>query len=337
MSYNVGVVGATGVVGKTFIQLLKTRNFPVNNLKLFASESSKGCKVDFNGKPVEIDTLNNNCFKGLDVVFFSSGDEVSKEWAPQAAASGAFAIDNSAAFRMNPQNLLCVPEVNGDKIPDKSKPQVIANPNCSTIQLVVALNALKDFELEDVKVATYQSVSGAGKAGIEELKNQTQMFIENKSPESPKSFPHPIAFNCLPHIGSFNQDGFCSEEVKIMNETKKILNNDSLKVSAFTVRIPSLNCHSEAVWLKLKLKVSRSDIEAKFNNSTGITYVPQNNPQDYPTALSADNKDPVYVGRLHQDTSDPHTWIFWVVADNLLKGAALNGIQIAEKLFAIDR
>jgi aspartate-semialdehyde dehydrogenase len=336
MQLNVGVVGATGMVGEVFMEILGKHNFPVKTLRPFASDRSEGLKVRACGREWPVEVLRPGCFDGLDLVFFSSGDDISRDWAPQAVAAGAFAIDNSAAFRMHPNFPLVVPEVNGHVLPDKKKPTIIANPNCSTIQLVVALQALREFGLKEVRVATYQSVSGAGKAGREELLLQTREQLETGNIKTtPTTFAHPIAFNCLPHIGSFNDAGYCSEEVKIMNETRKILDLPTLRVSAFTVRIPSLNAHSEAAWVTLDKKVSRDDVMAALRRGPGIELVAQREPQEYPTARDVSGKDPVYVGRVHQDMNDPNTWLMWIVSDNILKGAALNGLQIAEKIYGL--
>lgn len=329
---DVGVVGATGMVGEVFLDLLRERGFPVGRLKLFASDRSKGQTRIFRGEPVEIDTLTPDGFNGLDLVFFSSGDEISAEWAPIAVQSGAFAVDNSAAFRMDPSRLLCVPEVNGHLLPKPGQPALIANPNCSTIQLVLALRPLlRDFGIESVHVATYQAVSGAGKAGQEELAAQTKAWAAGESAPSPQTFPHPIAMNCIPQIGSFNAQGFCSEEMKIMRETKKILGNDKMRVSAFTVRVPAWNVHSEAAWVRLDKYVTREEMIASLSRQPGL----QIKDDGYPLALEFSGKDPVGVGRVHQDVDDPRTWLMWIVGDNLRKGAALNGIQIAERIFDI--
>jgi aspartate-semialdehyde dehydrogenase len=330
----VGVVGATGMVGQTFMNILEERKFPFSELRPFASAASKGKKIHVQNQDWTVQTLTPGCFEGLDLVFFSSGDDISKEWAPQAARSGAFAIDNSAAFRMDPNTPLIVPEVNGKLLTSESKPQVIANPNCSTIQLVVALKPLSDaFGLEDVRVSTYQAVSGAGIDGYEELLDQTEDY---KNPEpTAKTFPHPILFNCIPQIGSFNSEGFCSEEVKIMKETRKILNLPHLKVSAFTVRVPALNAHSESVWVTVKKEVSREQMLECLRKAPGI--VLQDDPQNsvYPLPRAVSGEDPVYVGRVHRDPENPLLWLMWVVSDNIRKGAALNGLQIAEHIFDI--
>lgn len=328
----VGVVGATGMVGQTFMKLLEEREFPIAELRPFASENSLGKKIDLQGQSWACQILKPGCFDGLDLVFFSSGDDISKEWAPLAVKAGAFAVDNSAAFRMDPNTVLVVPEVNGDLVNKDAKPQIIANPNCSTIQLVVALKPLLDnFGLEEVRVSTYQAVSGAGQAGFDELIEQTSTHQNGNL--NPKTFPHTILFNCIPQIGSFDDQGYCSEEVKIMKETRKILGQDALKVSAFTVRIPALNAHSESVWVTLKKEVTRDQVLAALKDFDGIVVQDEPKQSIYPLARDASGKDPVFVGRVHRDPENPKMWLMWVVADNIRKGAALNGIQIAERIF----
>lgn len=327
--YKVGLVGATGMVGKVFIQLIKERNFPLEELRPFASDNSQGKKIDLLGKQWEIQTLKPNCFDGLDVVFFSSGDDISKEWAPQAVRSGAYVIDNSAAFRMDKEVPLVVPEVNWE-IEKLKKACIIANPNCTTIQLVVALKPLQTvFGLEDVKVSSYQAVSGAGQAGHDELMSQTENY---KTELKPQTFSRQILFNCIPQIGSFNEQGYTSEEMKVINETRKILGDSQLKVSAFTVRVPALNSHSESVWVTLKQQVNFNEMINALNKGEGLVVCDKH--EAFPTAIEVSGCDPVYVGRIHQDLNDGRVWLLWVVADNLKKGAALNGIQIAEKLIS---
>lgn len=324
----VGLVGATGVVGETFINILEEYAQPIAELRPFASQKSLGIKIELAGQSWPVQVLKPGCFDGLDMVFFSSGDDISKEWAPRAVQAGAFAIDNSNAFRMEKDILLMVPEVNGHLLSSASKPQLIANPNCSTVQLVVALKPLLDhFGIEDVTVATYQAVSGAGLPGYEELLHQTQNFQEVD--HTPKTFPKQILFNCIPQIGGFSADGFCSEETKIMNETVKILGDPSLRVSAFTVRIPALNSHSEAVWVTLKKEVTKDELIAAMGSFEGLAIFTE----DYPTALEISGEEPVFVGRIHQDVHNKKRWLMWVVSDNLKKGAALNGLQIAETIF----
>lgn len=366
----VGVVGATGVVGETFLLLLDQRAFPFSDLRLFASDASKGLKRNVDGREFEITTLSEGCFDGLDIVFFSSGDDISKEWAPKAVRSGAVAIDNSGAFRMDESVILGVPEVNGDLLPrlragDRpgSSAQVIANPNCSTIQLVVALKPLADrYGLDFVRVSSYQSVSGAGKAGIEELLTQTKLAVEGEEVVQGATFPKAIAFDSIPQIGSFvtdgsDDDGFCSEEIKIMKETRKIMRLPDVRVSAFTVRVPTLNSHAETVWVTLKKPAaSLAEIENVLASGAGIevfgrtlpareknTTTPTQNVVatktstkiDYPTQAFASGEDPVYIGRVHKDPNDTNTWMMWIVSDNLRKGAALNGIQIAEAMYGL--
>jgi aspartate-semialdehyde dehydrogenase len=328
----VGLVGATGMVGETFLKLLQEENFPIQELRPFASKKSLGKTVHCQSQDWPIQVLQPNCFQDLDLVFFSSGDEISKEWAPEAEKAGAIAIDNSAAFRMSSDHKLIVPEVNGHLLQEK-KAQVIANPNCSTIQLVVALNPLKKFGLKKVHVATYQAVSGGGQDSQNELIEQTNSYSERKGIKEPEVFPHQILFNCIPEIGSFNEDGFCSEEVKIINETKKILELKDLMVSAFTVRVPVLNAHSEAVWVEFEKDVSKDEILEAFQNQEGIKIIDHPQNHAYPHAVGSSGRNPVFVGRIHKDLNMPNTWIFWVVADNIRKGAALNGLQIAQKLF----
>ena len=325
----IGLVGATGVVGETFINLIEEHALPIAELRPFASVNSLGQKLQLAGKDWSVQVLKQNCFDGLDMVFFSSGDDISKEWAPIAVKAGAYAIDNSNAFRMEKDILLIVPEVNGVHLKPDLKPQVIANPNCSTIQLVVALKPLQDaFGISDVTVATYQAVSGAGLPGYDELIYQTQNYQD--ADLEPKAFSKQILFNCIPQIGTFADDGFSTEETKIMDESVKILENTNLKVSAFTVRIPALNSHSEAVWVTLDKQATQLEVINALEQAEGLVFMQK----DFPTPLEVSGEEPVYVGRLHQDKHNPKRWLMWVVSDNLKKGAALNGLQIAQKLFS---
>jgi len=338
----VGVVGATGAVGETFLNLLEERDFPVEVLKLFASSASAGQTRLFKGDPIAVEPLNDGCFSGLDLVFFSSGDDISKSWAPRAVQAGAVVVDNSAAFRMAADVPLVVPEINSDLLPSRKvgsgQGALIANPNCSTIQLVVALNPLmQKFGLKSVQVASYQSVSGAGRDGIEELLTTTRIALEGEEQTTSKVFPQPIAFNCVPQIGSFDPEGFSSEENKIMTETPKILRRP-IPVSAFTVRVPTLNGHAEAVWVTLEQKAEMKDVLHTLKSAPGLEVFDGDSTTKglaYPTQKQASGENPVYVGRIHRDRHNPQTWIMWIVADNLKKGAALNGIQIAERIFDI--
>lgn len=331
----IGVVGATGMVGKSFMDTLEARKFPVSELRPFASEASLGKSVALQGKSYPIQVLKPGCFDGLDLVFFSSGDDISKEWAPLAVKAGAYAVDNSAAFRMDPDVSLVVPEVNGDLLAER-RPQIIANPNCSTIQLVVALNPLlKDFGLQEVKVSSYQAVSGAGQAAYDELLAQVDSIRAGQAAKV-ENFVHQIAFNCVPQIGSFNDQGFSSEEVKIQKETKKILRHQKMHVSAFTVRVPVLNAHAETVWVTLDKEVTRDQFLHSLKSQKGLVVQESVKGSDYPMQLNVSGQDPVYVGRIHQDPENPKLWLMWVVSDNIRKGAALNGIQIAEQIFGIQ-
>ena len=340
---NIGVVGATGVVGETFLNLIEERDFPFAEIRLFASENSLGQTRRCGDQEFSVQTLTEGCFDGLDLVFFSSGDDISAEWAPKAMKAGAYAVDNSAAFRMNDTFHLVVPEVNGDLLP-KSAPRegggqsnatIIANPNCSTIQLVVALAPLaKKFGLKAVRVASYQSVSGAGRNGIEELLTTTRIALEGEEITDSATFPAPIAFNCIPQIGSIGADGYCTEEIKIMKETAKILRQPKLPVSAFTVRVPTLNAHAEAVWATLDKPVDTlKEITSTLAAASGIVVTSPDQRPGYPMQMGVSGQDPVFIGRVHRDISDANTWLMWVVSDNLRKGAALNGIQIAEHIF----
>lgn len=332
----VGVVGATGMVGQAFMTLLEEKNFPMAELRPFASENSVGKEISVQKKTWLCQALKKDCFKDLDLVFFSSGDAISKEWAPQAVQAGAFAIDNSAAFRLQENIELIVPEVNGHHLGPQSKPQIIANPNCSTIQLAVVLKPLLDaFGIESVQVSTYQAVSGAGQAGQDELFQQIDTFKDQDQEIRSETFPHPILFNVIPQIGSFDPEGYCSEEVKIRNETRKILQLPRLKISPFTVRVPALNSHSETVWVNLKKEVQRQDILDCLRAFPGLMIQDEPERSFYPTPRDVSGEDPVYVGRIHRDPEDKRLWLMWIVSDNLKKGAALNGLQIAERIFDI--
>lgn len=327
----VGVVGATGMVGQVFMNLLEERNFPLTELRPFASDASLGKKIKCQNQEWTCEVLKPKCFDGLDIVFFSSGDDISKEWAPEAVKSGAYAIDNSAAFRVSPEHALVVPEVNGDLVEKMNRPQVIANPNCSTIQLVVALKPLQEkFGIDDVRVSSYQAASGAGLPAYNELLAQAADY-KNQNPV-PVNFVHPLLFNVIPQIGSFDDEGFTSEEKKIQNETKKILRQPNMKVSAFAVRVPVLNGHSESVWVTLNKDVSREDVVSALSSMDGLVVQDEPKKSVYPMPRDVSGKDPVYVGRIHRDPENKKMWLMWVVSDNIKKGAALNGIQIADLL-----
>lgn len=326
----IGVVGATGMVGTEFIEMLQQRQLPISELRLFASEKSAGRKINFRNQEIDVQPLKEGCFVGLDVAFFSAGGAISKVWAPKAVFEGAYAIDNSSTFRMNPEIDLIVPEVNGDIVKKYNKATLIANPNCSTIQLMLALAPLQKFGLRSVKVATYQSVSGAGIEAVEELKSQTLAHLNNKTTEA-NIFSENMAFNNLPFIGSMLGSGYTDEEEKMIHEAKKILRQDNLKLSSFCVRSPTINGHSEAVWVDLEKEIDQNAFVGALKAAPGV--VVHEESTQYTTNRKSDGKDPVYIGRIHRDYYDPKTWLFWCVSDNIRKGAALNGIQIAEMIF----
>ena len=325
---NLGIVGATGLVGRTFLKLLEehtaeeNKSFPIEELRLF-SRSSQSFSVL--GKNLSTQPLSPEGFKGLDICFFSAGEHVSREWAPQAVQSGAIVIDNSSAFRMDQDKLLIVPEVNSHLL--NLEPQIISNPNCSTIQLVVALKALDlSFGLNSVQVVSLQSISGAGNQALEDLKQESLDILTGKKNYKQKEMSH--AFNCVPFIGPLQKEGFCKEEVKIMEESKKILNRPDLKISAFTVRVPCFNSHSEAVRFSISKSVSQQELETALSKYVTVLDPP-------PHARQADQEKGVFVGRIHPDPSEEKTWWIWVVSDNLLKGASWNGFQIAEEIFKL--
>ena len=317
-----GIVGATGLVGQKFLALLeKDFSFFIEKIRLF----SRGKKnISFLGKNLQTEPLHSGCFKGLDLCFFSAGEEVSRIWAPQAVHEGGIVIDNSSAFRQDPDKRLIVPEVNAHLL--DCKPQIISNPNCSTIQLVVLLNALnKSFGLDSVQVVSLQSISGAGQKALENLKQESLDILKGKSAYEQSEARS--AFNCVPCIGSLNADGFYGEEVKIMKESRKILNLPDLKISAFTIRVPSLNAHSEVVRCALKTEISNTEEVIQALSSDLCVLDPP------PHARGCSGKKEVFVGRIHKDSFGKNTWLMWLVADNLLKGASFNGLQIAEEVW----
>ncbi|HHY78491.1 MAG TPA: aspartate-semialdehyde dehydrogenase [Clostridiales bacterium] len=324
-SYNIAVVGATGMVGRTMVKVLEERNFPVNNLCLFSSSKSAGTKMEFKGKTYIVEELAESSFnRNIHIALFAAGGSVSSKYVPIAVSKGIIVIDNSSTFRMNEDVPLVVPEVNEEEI-FKHK-GIIANPNCSTIQAVVALKPLHDkYNIKRIVYSTYQAVSGSGVKGITDLQNG----LEGK----PNVFyPHPIVNNCLPHIDVFADNGYTKEEMKMINETKKILNDYSIKITATTVRVPVLNCHSESVNVEFHKDFDLMELKDLLAKSPGVVLVdnPANN--EYPLASLADGKDQVFVGRLRRDESVEYGINMWIVADNIRKGAATNAVQIAESL-----
>ncbi len=328
--YNIAVVGATGAVGGVMLKLLEERNFPVANLRALASERSAGQTVTFRGEEIEIEELTANSFEDVQVALFSAGGARSKEFAPAAVAAGAVAIDNSSAFRQEPNVPLVVPEVNPEDI--KWHEGIIANPNCSTIQMVVALKPIYDaVGIERIVVTTFQSVSGTGNKAIEELFNQCQAVIESGEVEV-NVYPHQIAFNVLPHIEHFHDNGYTNEEVKMANETRKIFGDPEIGVTATCVRVPVYNAHSEAVNVRTTRPVTVDEVRRLMLNADGVTLLDDPSSNEYPMPLIAEGRDEVFVGRIREDDSAENSLNLWVVSDNLRKGAATNAIQIAELL-----
>jgi aspartate-semialdehyde dehydrogenase len=327
----VAIVGTSGAVGQEFLKVLAERDFPMDELLLFGSSRSAGTSYTFKGKQIVVKELkHNDDFKGVDVAFTSAGAGISKEYAETITKFGAVMIDNSSAFRMDNDVPLVVPEVNAADA--KSRPRgIIANPNCSTIQMVVALKTLNDISrIKRVQVATYQAASGAGAAAMDELVQQSKEVL-NKETVTVKKFAHQLAFNVIPHIDVFTDNGYTKEEMKMYHETRKIMHSDA-EVSATCVRVPSLRAHSEAIWVETENPISVEEARNAWSKAEGI--IVQDNPaeKDYPMPLFVSGKDPVYVGRIRKDLSNPNGITFWCVSDQIKKGAALNAVQIAEYL-----
>ncbi|KJR43181.1 aspartate-semialdehyde dehydrogenase [Candidatus Magnetoovum chiemensis] len=328
--YVVAVVGATGAVGNEMISILEQRNFPVQELRLFASERSEGTDLEFKNRSIKVELLTSDVFKGIDIALFSAGASRSKEFAPKAAESGCIVIDNSSAWRMDPDVPLVVPEVNPHDL-DWHK-GIIANPNCSTIQMVVALKPLHDAaKIKRIVVSTYQAVSGTGKKAIDELVEQTRNLFNFKEIAC-NVYPHQIAFNCLPHIDVFNDNGYTKEEMKMVNETRKIMGDNSIRVTATTVRVPVIRGHSETVNIETEKKLSANEARALLSTAPGVLVFDAPTKNIYPLAIDAAGKDEVFVGRIREDESIENGLNLWIVSDNLRKGAALNAVQIAETL-----
>jgi len=330
--FNVAVVGATGVVGREFIKILEERKFPVKNIRFLASIRSKGKKLVFKGEEIPVEVLDENSFKGMEIGLFSPGAKVSAVYAPIAARNGCIVIDNTSQFRMEKDIPLVVPEVNPHKIADYKNRGIISNPNCSTIQMVVALKPIHDVaKIKRVVVSTYQSTSGKGKGAMDELMDQTRAILNFREVKA-SVFPHQIAFNVLPHIDVFLENGYTKEEMKMVNETKKIMGDDTIRVTATTVRVPVLVGHSEAVNIETEKKITAKEARDILMKAPGIVIVDDPTKNEYPLAINAAGRDPVYVGRIREDVSCENGLDMWIVADNLRKGAALNAIQIAEVL-----
>ncbi len=328
--YIVAVAGATGVVGRELIKILEERKFPVERLILLASERSVGKQSSFRGEEIEVELLADDSFEGVDIAFFSAGAERSRQFAPNAVEAGAVVIDNSSEFRMRPDVPLVVPEVNPEAI--NTHNGMIANPNCSTIQMVVVLKPIHDAaKVERVVVASYQSVSGTGQKAIEELEQQVRTLLKFEKPTS-HVYPHQIAFNVLPHIDSFHESGYTEEEMKIINETKKIMGDDSIRVTVTAARVPVFYGHSESVNLETAYKLTAEQCREILSRAPGVLVVDDPLSNSYPLAIDAAGQDLVFVGRIREDPSIANGLDLWIVADNLRKGAALNAVQIAEHL-----
>lgn len=329
----VAVAGATGLVGRAMLHVLEERNFPVKSIKLLASERSKGATLRFRGEDIPVEVLGEDSFKGVEVALFSAGGGTSKKFSPCAARDGCVVVDNSSAWRMDDNVPLVVPEVNADDI--KWHSGIIANPNCSTIQMVVVLKPLHDAaKIERIIVSTYQAVSGAGIKALEELKEQTKAILEDRLPE-PRVFPHQIAFNCIPQIpqsDAFGDNGYTSEEMKMVNETKKIMGDSSIRVCATTVRVPVYTGHSESVNIETQKKLTPQQARELLSRAPGVVVRDDPSAQIYPLASEAAGRGDTFVGRIREDLSHDHGLAMWIVSDNLLKGAALNAVQIAERL-----
>jgi aspartate-semialdehyde dehydrogenase len=332
-TYNVAVVGATGAVGETLISILEERNFPVGELFLLASERSAGTKLMFRGKPVTVQNLADFDFSKAQIGLFSAGGSVSAQYAEKAGRAGCVVIDNTSHFRYEADIPLVVPEVNPERIADYPNRNIIANPNCSTIQLLVALKPIHDkVGIERINVATYQAVSGTGKLAIEELAKQTADLLNGRTPVT-KVYPKQIAFNVLPQIDVFLDNGYTKEEMKMSWETKKILGDDSIRVNATCVRVPVFYSHSEAVHIETRSPISVEEVRALLANAPGVELMDERKPGGYPTAVGdSAGKDAVLVGRIRSDISHPNGLNLWIVSDNVRKGAALNSVQIAEVL-----
>ncbi|MDR4483490.1 MAG: aspartate-semialdehyde dehydrogenase [Nitrospirales bacterium] len=329
-AYTVAVVGATGAVGTEMIQVLEERNFPVGELVPLASVRSEGNEVLFRGQTLPVRVLEHNSFEGVDVALFSAGAGISKEFGPIAVKNGAVVVDNSSAWRMDPKVPLVVPEVNVHAL--SGQQGLIANPNCSTIQMVVALKPLHDaVRIKRIIITTFQSVSGTGKDAMEELVDQSRQILSFGEAKV-SVYPHQIAFNCLPHIDDFLPNGYTKEEMKMVNETRKILGESSLPITATTVRVPVFICHAESVNIETEQKLSANDARAILSAAPGIQVYDDPNRNLYPLPIDVVGTDAVYVGRVREDESVPNGLNLWIVADNLRKGAALNAVQIAEEL-----
>ena len=329
---NVALAGATGAVGNQMIECLEESDFPVNQIKMLASSRSAGRELTFRGQTIVVEEMTEDSFAGMDIALFSAGGGTSKHFAPHAAKAGCVVVDNSSAWRMDPEVPLVVPEVNPDAVAGYTVKGIIANPNCSTIQMVVALYPIhKQFGIKRIVVSTYQAVSGTGKKAVDELFDQTRAILNFRDAQS-KVYPHQIAFNCLPHIDTFDASGYTKEEIKMVNETRKIMGDDSIQVTATTVRVPVFYGHSEAVNIETEKPIDAEAVRALLADAPGVAVLDDPAENVYPLPIDAAGQDLTYVGRIREDFSIENGINMWIVADNIRKGAATNTVQIAEIL-----
>ncbi len=330
--FNVAVAGATGAVGKQMITCLEERNFPVKSIKFLASHRSAGLSLNFRDKKIIVEELKKDSFKGIDIAIFSAGGGTSEKFAPCAAKDGCIVVDNSSAWRMDPDVPLVIPEVNPEAIKDYTNKGIIANPNCSTIQMLVALYPVyKKCGIKRIVASTYQAVSGTGLKAIEELSDQTRAMLDFQDYQK-KVYPHQIAFNCLPHIDVFLENGYTKEEMKMVLETRKIFGDNKIGVTATAVRVPVFYSHSESINIETREHISADGVKALLENAPGVKVIDNPEKNIYPLAIDAAGTDLTCVGRIREDESIPNGINLWVVADNIRKGAATNAVQIAEIL-----
>lgn len=331
MSYNVAVLGATGAVGHEMLTILEERDFPIKNIYALASKRSVGKEVSFGDEVLKVQDVEKFDFSTADIALFSAGSSVSKIWAPIAGEKGCIVIDNTSFFRMDPDVPLVVPEVNPEALENYRNKNIIANPNCSTAQLVIALKPLHDlFTIKRVVVSTYQSVSGGGKAPMDELIDQTKMVLNNQKVE-PRNFTKQIAFNIIPHIDIFSENGYTKEELKMANETKKIL-DDKINLTATCVRIPILVSHAESVNIEFEKTFTLEEVRKALDKFEGCKVIDERADGGYSTPLEAEGKDETFISRIREDKTLKNGMNLWIVSDNLLRGAALNAVEIAETL-----
>ena len=329
--FNVAVVGATGLVGREILKILAERNFPIHNLKCFASSKSAGSFISYKDSQIKIQTITSGCFRDVDIALVSIGSALSKKYSPQAVNEGAWVIDNSNAFRMQTDIPLIIPEINKEVINNKNN-RLIANPNCSTIQLLLPLKPIYDYcGIERIVVTTYQSVSGSGKKAVDELKRQSKAILQKQKVKS-AVYPHQIAFNCLPHIDIFLENGYSREEMKLVNETRKILDDQNIGITPTAVRVPVFIGHSEAVYIETGENIALDKVKELLHKSPGVKVIDNLLKFEYPLAIDSKNDDNVLVGRLRKDLAKENGINMWIVGNNLRKGAALNAVQIAEHL-----